>query len=279
MAQWMVRTDGSDPIGPVTTELLLRGIAQGRVPVESEVQALGSAEWQILEFVDVFADAIQSDDAMTKLAESPLDDGDILAYADAEEAFTRLAIPSGARANAAPPPPSLTTPRAKRPPPPPTSVRHNPPPPPPPAAPAYQEDDDAATRVASSPFSVESSQPPSAPALSTPGLVAGTWPAAPQPPHSSAPPHASAPPLASALPHASTPPLASALPQPPHAALLPAEQLTQQPPAVQHGPQPQLQPPPAPRARSGGASTALLALVVVLLAGCLGVLLWLLASR
>lgn len=272
MAQWMVRSDGSDPIGPVTTELLLRGIAQGRVPVESEVQELGSREWQILEFVDVFADAIQSDDAMTKLAESPLDDDDILAYADAEEAFTRLAVPGGAPATAPRGAPKPTAPHGRPPPPPPpNSARHLAPPPPPSSA-TYQEDDDAATRVASSPFHSDVSQPPSIPeaARSSPGPTAGAWPAAPAPQTASAPhepPTPQQPPQPGVAASNAYPPPQAAGPNLQQPLYQPPPGLTQQAPA------------PHPPATSGGSSTAILALVVLVLAGCLGVLLWLLASR
>lgn len=229
MAQWMVRSEGSDPVGPVSTELLLRGIAQGRVPVESEVQQLGTREWQVLEFVDVFADAIQSDEAMTRLAESPLDDDDIVAYADAEEAFTRLAVPPGQSPGARPPPP-----------PPPNPSRSNSARFPAPAANAtYDEDDDVATRVASSPLSASPPAMPAAAALSRPF------------------------------------PPEQALHAGPPAVII---QDTPQPPVVQG--HPQTHPLPAPAQPSGsGLVTGLLALLVLVLAACLGLLLWLLSKQ
>ncbi len=237
MAQWMVRSEGSDPIGPVSTELLLRGIALGRVPVESEVQQLGTREWQVLEFVDAFADAIQSDEAMTRLAESPLDDADILAYADAEEAFTRLAVPAGQSLGARPPPPpnpnraasARLAPSASR---------------PQTANATYDEDDDVATRVASSPLT-DGGPPP------IPAAAALSRPFGPEQALQSGPP---------AVIVQDTPP-------PPTTAPMRA--------APQPAPQ-QFQPPQ----RSGSSlATALLAMLVLVLAGCLGLLLWLLSQK
>ncbi|MCA9640344.1 MAG: hypothetical protein H6718_32730 [Polyangiaceae bacterium] len=244
MAQWMVRSEGSAPIGPVSTELLLRGIAQGRVPVESEVQQLGTREWQVLEFVDAFADAIQSDEAMTRLAESPLDDADIIAYADAEEAFTQLAVPAGQSLGARPPPPppAASSPRAASGP---ASARF--PAPPKAANASYDEDDDAATRVASSP-------------LSSSPLSAGGPPPIP---------------AAAAL----------SRPFPPEQALMqgPPAVIVQDTPAPPV-PQPMQQAPivmaPPPQQSSGsGLATGLLALLVLVLAGCLGLLLWMLSKQ
>ncbi|MCA9629244.1 MAG: hypothetical protein KC766_16335 [Myxococcales bacterium] len=231
MAQWMVRCEGSDPIGPVSTELLLRGIAQGRVPVESEVQQLGTREWQILEFVDAFADAIQSDEAMTRLAESPLDDADILAYADAEEAFTRLVMPGAVSSGRQPPPPPPNPARRSSARFPADATRSGA------AGATYDEDDDVATRVVSSPLS--DGGPPSIPA------AALSRPSPPEQTLDTGPP---------AFVVQNTPQTAS-------------QQPVSQP--TRH----------APRASGAGLATGLLALLVLVLAGCLGVLLWLLSRK
>jgi len=52
--QWYVSVDGK-AVGPVTTELLIRGIEQGRVPVDALVCAAGEAEWQDLTRVPPFS--------------------------------------------------------------------------------------------------------------------------------------------------------------------------------------------------------------------------------
>jgi hypothetical protein len=47
-ALWVV-SNGEVTIGPVRTELLLRGIRHGRVPLDCQVRAAGSDEWRPLE--------------------------------------------------------------------------------------------------------------------------------------------------------------------------------------------------------------------------------------
>jgi hypothetical protein len=47
-ALWIV-SNGETTIGPVRTELLLRGIRHGRVPLDCQVRAAGSDEWRPLE--------------------------------------------------------------------------------------------------------------------------------------------------------------------------------------------------------------------------------------
>lgn len=254
----MVRSEGSDPIGPVSTELLLRGIAQGRVPVESEVQQLGTREWQVLEFVDAFADAIQSDEAMTRLAESPLDDADVIAYADAEEAFTRLAVPTGGSlaARHPPPPPNPqrppaaypSAPRASAPrmaAAPPISARFRASPQAAAASAGYDEDDDVATRVASSPFASSPSSEGAPPPI--PAAAALSQPFPPE----------------QALIHG--PPAVIVQDTPP-------------PPTAQQVPMPAAMP-AQPRAQGSSLATGLLALLVLVLAGCLGLLLWMLSKQ
>jgi len=48
VALWIV-SNGEITIGPVRTELLLRGIRHGRVPLDCQVRAAGSDEWRPLE--------------------------------------------------------------------------------------------------------------------------------------------------------------------------------------------------------------------------------------
>src|SRR5690348_17342135 len=47
-ALWVV-SNGEVTIGPVRTELLLRGIQHGRVPLDCQVRAAGSDEWRPLD--------------------------------------------------------------------------------------------------------------------------------------------------------------------------------------------------------------------------------------
>ncbi len=75
MADWYVRVEADQALGPISEELLLRGIRSGRVPIEAEVCREGGSTWLQLEFVDEFQDAVGSDDALTRVASSPFDAG------------------------------------------------------------------------------------------------------------------------------------------------------------------------------------------------------------
>lgn len=59
MLGWYVSSDGSEPVGPVSQDLLVRGIREGRVPLDSRICAVGSAEWRQLVDVPAFAAAIR----------------------------------------------------------------------------------------------------------------------------------------------------------------------------------------------------------------------------
>ncbi len=52
--QWYVAVDGK-AVGPVSTELLIRGLEQGKVPVDALVCAAGEAEWQDVTRVPPFS--------------------------------------------------------------------------------------------------------------------------------------------------------------------------------------------------------------------------------
>lgn len=43
---WYVASEGSDPIGPVSTDLLIRGFAAGRVPSDALVCPVGDSRWR-----------------------------------------------------------------------------------------------------------------------------------------------------------------------------------------------------------------------------------------
>lgn len=71
MADWWVRHGSQKPIGPVSAELLVRGIGAGKVPVEAEVCRVGDREWLPLEAIEEFQDALPDDGARTHVIESP----------------------------------------------------------------------------------------------------------------------------------------------------------------------------------------------------------------
>ena len=72
MTDWKVRIPGRHAIGPVSTELLVRGIRGGRVPLDAEICELGGGAWQPLSSVDEFFEAMGLDDAETRLHEAPM---------------------------------------------------------------------------------------------------------------------------------------------------------------------------------------------------------------
>ena len=71
MVDWYVRHQGEDAIGPVDAELLVRGIAAGKVPVDAEVCEAGTDEWLPLEAIEDFQDALPDDGVQTRVIESP----------------------------------------------------------------------------------------------------------------------------------------------------------------------------------------------------------------
>jgi hypothetical protein len=44
--EWYVCTRGSEPVGPVSTELVARGIIAGKVPRDALVARIGDSVWQ-----------------------------------------------------------------------------------------------------------------------------------------------------------------------------------------------------------------------------------------
>lgn len=67
MNKWKIRVPGRQPIGPVSTELVVRGIELGRVPLTAEVCEVGTEAWSSLTQVDEFYEALGLDDAQTSL--------------------------------------------------------------------------------------------------------------------------------------------------------------------------------------------------------------------
>jgi hypothetical protein len=70
MTDWKVRIPGRHAIGPVSTELLVRGIKAGRVPLDAEVCEVDGTAWQPLGGVDEFFEAMGLDDAETRLVDA-----------------------------------------------------------------------------------------------------------------------------------------------------------------------------------------------------------------
>lgn len=56
--QWWVTQGGQEPVGPVSTELVVRGLAAGRVPLDSWVCEVGGAAWKPVRDVRDFAEAV-----------------------------------------------------------------------------------------------------------------------------------------------------------------------------------------------------------------------------
>ncbi len=54
---WLLRNENRDLLGPVSTELLLRGIEAGRVPADTQACLDGSDDWQLIGGIAAFARA------------------------------------------------------------------------------------------------------------------------------------------------------------------------------------------------------------------------------
>jgi hypothetical protein len=166
MARWYVKNADAEPVGPVSTELIVRGIALGRIPPTSEVCAEGGEEWLPLEYYTEFADAMTADDAMTRMAPSPLEHGAepppgvLPSYSDVDddEVFTRLApSPLGVE-------PETPRPAAGRRPPPPSGGAR-----PPPKPPGPRSRPDAAPAPPAFPAVAGAHYPPAAAPVAAPG--------------------------------------------------------------------------------------------------------------
>lgn len=56
--QWWVTQGGQEPVGPVSTELVVRGLAAGRVPLDSYVCEVGGTAWKPVREVRDFSEAV-----------------------------------------------------------------------------------------------------------------------------------------------------------------------------------------------------------------------------
>ena len=57
--EWYVSNEGSEPLGPLATDLVARGILAGKVPVTSLVCAVGDSRWMPLAAVPEFGEALR----------------------------------------------------------------------------------------------------------------------------------------------------------------------------------------------------------------------------
>ena len=73
MNQWFVYQGEGSHVGPVSTELLVRGVAAGRVPKDAHVAMAGSTEWAPLMTIEEIASAlgIANEDAPPNSLELP----------------------------------------------------------------------------------------------------------------------------------------------------------------------------------------------------------------
>jgi hypothetical protein len=102
MSEWWVGRRGADPVGPVSTETLVRGVREKKVPPNALVCRVGEQQWHHVAQVDELWDRINPEEARTAVTEkpwfSPASDpapANALADADAEDDATRIyAAPS-----------------------------------------------------------------------------------------------------------------------------------------------------------------------------------------
>lgn len=57
MTDWLVRLEAGHTVGPVSTELLKKGIRAGKVPLLAQIRAVGESEWRPLESIQELAEA------------------------------------------------------------------------------------------------------------------------------------------------------------------------------------------------------------------------------
>ncbi|MCA9593705.1 MAG: DUF4339 domain-containing protein [Myxococcales bacterium] len=143
MTDWLVRELGSEPIGPYTTEDIVRSVEDGRMGVDWEVSRAGEDNWLPIEMVPEFAD-LAFVDGMTRITESPWFEGASNPFASAPNGPPPPALDAPPPPAAGAPPPPVSRPG---PPPLPSRKRPGPPPVAPPVMPeagshGYDEDDD-----------------------------------------------------------------------------------------------------------------------------------------
>jgi len=71
MSEWWVGRSGADPVGPVSTETLIRGVKEKKVPPNALVCRVGAQQWQPLTQVSDLWEKINADEARATLVEQP----------------------------------------------------------------------------------------------------------------------------------------------------------------------------------------------------------------
>ena len=71
MTEWLVRQAGSEPIGPVSTALVLRGLQAGKVRANAEVCRVGTQRWVPITQVPELTGSAFDDESQTNVTDSP----------------------------------------------------------------------------------------------------------------------------------------------------------------------------------------------------------------
>ena len=161
MSEWMLRRGRRPPVGPVTTERLIRAIKVGRVPPDTEACRVGSEEWQPYSRFPELELALDSNDVTERPSEGPP------LPLDSERAGPNTARSPGTDGASAA---RLSSPQAS----------------PGPVQGDDEDDDDAATQVVKTPFFAPEPEPRSAPrpAAGVPPPKPAGWSSRPAPPPS-----------------------------------------------------------------------------------------------
>ncbi len=71
MSEWWVGRQGSNPVGPVTTDTLIRGILEKKVPEDSLVCRVGEQQWQHIAQVDELWEQVHPEEFRTNITQRP----------------------------------------------------------------------------------------------------------------------------------------------------------------------------------------------------------------
>jgi hypothetical protein len=104
VSEWYVFVEGGEHVGPVTAELIARGIAAGKVPRDARVARGAPVGWRDVMDVPDVVDALDALDEAAKTDHyKPVTDDDLVLEApDPTDVFTRQELPKKERAPARP---------------------------------------------------------------------------------------------------------------------------------------------------------------------------------
>ena len=71
MSEWWVGRQGANPVGPVTTDTLIRGIQEKKVPEDALVCRVGEQQWQHIAQVDDLWELIHPEQFHTSVTKQP----------------------------------------------------------------------------------------------------------------------------------------------------------------------------------------------------------------